>query len=77
MSAHEDFEPKIFLIRSDLKAMGIDFCDTSLLRLEYLGRFPRRIRLSGNKIVWDRDEILKWIEDRKKDRDSTHYADPF
>ena len=74
--ARQARSPKILLLRGDLKALGIPFENQQLLRLEFIGRFPRRIRLSGSTVCWDRDEILAWIEARKTDRSGWHYEDP-
>jgi prophage regulatory protein len=35
---------------------------TTIWRLERQGKFPRRLRLSGNRIGWRADEVLEWIE---------------
>jgi predicted DNA-binding transcriptional regulator AlpA len=35
---------------------------TTIWRLERQGKFPRRLRLSGNRIGWRADEILEWIQ---------------
>jgi prophage regulatory protein len=35
---------------------------TTLWRLERQGRFPQRLRLSGNRVGWRSDEVLAWIE---------------
>jgi prophage regulatory protein len=35
---------------------------TTRWRLEREGKFPKRLRLSGNRIGWRADEILAWIE---------------
>ena len=47
----------------------IPYSRPSLARLEKDGRFPRRIRLSSNVIVWDRDEIEAWLQARADERD--------
>lgn len=69
-------DQQILLSRSDLRALGIRFSNSQLLRLEAVRRFPRRLRLSGASVCWDRDEILGWIDARKDERASWHYADP-
>jgi predicted DNA-binding transcriptional regulator AlpA len=35
---------------------------TTIWRLERQGKFPRRLRLSGNRIGWRAEEVLEWIE---------------
>ncbi len=68
---------QILLSRANLKSLGIKFSNTQLLRLEAAKRFPRRLRLSGASVCWDRDEIMAWIEARKDERAGWHYADPY
>lgn len=68
---------KIFLTRADLKALGIEQSNSSLLRAEGRNAFPRRLRLSAAKICWDRQEVLDWIEARKAERVGWHYADSY
>jgi prophage regulatory protein len=71
----EEFDQPVFFTRYDLKRLGIKAGNTTLLRWEVLGRFPRRARLAGTTVVWFRREILKWIEDRDGERGSHVYAD--
>lgn len=66
---------KLLLTRADLKALGIWQSNTTLLRLEAAGRFPRRLRLAGASVCWDREEIMAWIEARKAERANWVYAD--
>jgi len=44
-------QPRL-LTRHDLKRMGVKVSNTSLLRWEALGRFPRRIRMAGTSVAW-------------------------
>jgi predicted DNA-binding transcriptional regulator AlpA len=55
--------------------LGITFSNTTMLRLEFRQAFPRRIRLAGASVCWDRDEVMAWIEARKAERANWHYAD--
>jgi prophage regulatory protein len=50
----------------DLK--GISYTRVHLLRLEKLGKFPRRVRLSDVTVKWDEDEIDAWVEAKKNQR---------
>lgn len=70
-----DLPEKVLLTRADLKALGIWQSNTTLLRLEAGGRFPRRLRIGGTAVCWDRPEIMMWIEDRRSERAGHHYAD--
>jgi predicted DNA-binding transcriptional regulator AlpA len=65
----------VFLTRRELRALGIRVSNTTLLRWERLDRFPRRGRLAGTTVVWFRNEILKWIEDRDGERASHVYTE--
>jgi predicted DNA-binding transcriptional regulator AlpA len=42
---------------------------THIGRLERLGRFPGRISLGANRVGWSRQEILEWIEQKKRERE--------
>lgn len=63
------------LSRGDLRRLGIWQSNSTLLRHEATGRFPRRARFSGSTVFWDHDEIMAWIEARKAERATWHYAD--
>lgn len=66
---------EILLSRSDLKRHGILVSNTTLLRWEAHGRFPRRVRLGGTTVAWFLSEIEKWLEERSEERSRTHYAE--
>lgn len=66
---------KALMNRADIKAFGIWQSNSTLLRLEQSGRFPRRIRIGGTSVCWDRAEIMRWLEERRAERASRHYAD--
>ena len=68
-------QPKVLLTRSDLQSMGVNLSNSSLLRAEARGAFPRRLRLSPAKVCWDRAEVAEWLERRKAERANWHYAD--
>jgi prophage regulatory protein len=67
----------ILYARADLKQLGIRVSNSSLLRWEATGRFPRRIRMGGTSVAWIADEVAAWIATRADERARTHYADPF
>ncbi len=49
---------KLLLTRSDLKRLGITVSNTTILRWESLGRFPRRLRLGGGtRVAWLASEV--------------------
>ncbi|MBB4258071.1 AlpA family transcriptional regulator [Bradyrhizobium sp. CIR3A] len=39
------------------------FSDLSQWRLEQVGRFPKRIKITQRKIVWRKDEVDAWEAD--------------
>ncbi len=61
--------------RKDLKELGIVVSNTTLLRWEAAGRFPRRVRLAGTSVVWLKSEILEWLNERAAARAYTYYAE--
>ena len=70
-------DARIFLSRKDLQNLGINVCDTTLLRWEFRGHFPRRTKLARTRVAWLKSEVDEWIKDRAAERARTHYADPF
>jgi prophage regulatory protein len=43
-----------------LLGRGIIYARSHLWRLERLGKFPKRIKLNGQRVVWLADEIDAW-----------------
>lgn len=41
-----------------------------LHNLEKKGEFPKRIHLSPNRVVWDEQEVLDWIDAKKATREA-------
>lgn len=71
-------EPQaILLSRANLKQLGIRVSNSSLLRWEASGRFPRRVRMAGTTVAWLAREIDEWLAARAEERARTHYADPY
>jgi predicted DNA-binding transcriptional regulator AlpA len=66
---------KTLATRDDLKRMGINVSNTSLLRWEKQGRFPRRIRMAGTSVAWFVSDLEDWLAERAEERARTHYAD--
>ena len=46
----------------------IPFSDMHIWRLEKAGKFPKRIKLGEQRVGWDLDEVITWIEERKARR---------
>ncbi len=61
--------------RADLARFGIRVSNSTLLRWEAAGRFPRRIRMAGTSVAWLLNEIEQWLTDRSEERSRTFYAD--
>jgi prophage regulatory protein len=68
-------ETQLLCCRNNLKEFGIRVSNTTLLRWEAKGRFPRRIRLAGTSVAWLKSEIDQWLVERAEERSHTHYAD--
>jgi len=66
---------QILLNRSDLRRLGIKVSNSSLLRWESAGRFPRRIRMAGTRVAWIASEISRWVDERATERSRHTYAD--
>ncbi|WP_283638502.1 helix-turn-helix transcriptional regulator [Marinovum algicola] len=66
---------KTLATRADLKRLGITVSNSTLLRWEARGRFPRRVRLAGTSVAWLLHEIEQWLAERAVERDTWHYAD--
>ncbi|MEP3632205.1 MAG: AlpA family phage regulatory protein [Shimia thalassica] len=43
---------KVLATRADLRRLGITVSNSTLLRWEARGRFPRRARLAGTSVTW-------------------------
>ncbi|MBW3096241.1 helix-turn-helix transcriptional regulator [Pseudohoeflea coraliihabitans] len=76
-TGHQTADQQIVLNRSDLKRLGIRVSNSSLLRWEHAGRFPRRIRMAGTSVAWLKSEVEAWLGDRAIERADHHYADPY
>ena len=66
---------KTLATRDDLKRLGINVSNTTLLRWEGRGRFPRRIRMAGTSVAWFILEIEEWLVARACERARSHYAE--
>lgn len=72
---HDQSISKVFLTRAEVQALGITGSNVTWLRREQRGLMPRRIRIGGTRVCWDRAEILNWIDERRAERARHHYAD--
>jgi prophage regulatory protein len=51
-----------------LRAMGIPWSRETLWRKEASNKFPRRVYLGKQTLVWLEDEILEWLAQRAGER---------
>lgn len=72
----DSVQAKVLLTRADLHRMGIKLSNSSLLRAESRGAFPRRLRISPASVCWDRAEVDSWLESKRSERATWQYADP-
>ena len=59
---------KNFLSYEGLKKRGVPWTRQHLLRLEKLGKFPRRVRLGDSTVGWIEDEIDEWSSGKEAAR---------
>jgi prophage regulatory protein len=64
-----------YLSRTGLKRLGLTESNSTLLRWEADGRFPRRARLGGTRVAWLYDEVMEWLEEQSRKRQFHHYAE--
>jgi hypothetical protein len=58
-----------FLLRSDLRARGIRWCNKHQLHLEKQGKFPRRVYLGERTPAWPEAEVEAYSAARLAERD--------
>ena len=68
-------QSKILLTRADLQALGITGSNVTWLRREQRGLMPRRLRLGGTRVCWDKAEIFQWLDQQRAERARHVYAD--
>ena len=42
----------------------VPYSASHIWRLEHSGKFPKRIRLGGNRVAWLQSEVENWVEDK-------------
>jgi prophage regulatory protein len=60
---------KILLAREDLPRLGIKISNSTMLRLEAAGRFPKRIRLGAHSVAWLASEVHDHIQNLAAERE--------
>lgn len=53
---------KILLTRGDLPRVGINLSNSTMLRLEASGHFPKRVRIGAHSVAWLASEIRDHID---------------
>jgi predicted DNA-binding transcriptional regulator AlpA len=51
----------VLLTRADLREHGIRISNSTLLRMEAKGKFPKRRYLTPHTVVWHREEIDEFL----------------
>ena len=68
--------PKQVVSKKELRTVcGIPYSPQHIARLEAAGRFPKRVRLGQNRVVWVLKEVEEWLDERIANRDSGSHAD--
>jgi prophage regulatory protein len=62
------------LSKKDLRALVL-YSPAQIDRLEKAGRFPKRVQLGPGRVGWVESEVLAWLEERIKKRE-TNTATP-
>lgn len=57
------------IVYADLASKGISLSKVQIWRLEKAGKFPRRVRVSANRIAWVESEIDAYLARKIEERD--------
>ena len=55
-------DTKLLLTRGDLPRLGFNLSNTTMLRLEAAGQFPKRVRIGPHSVAWLAHEIMAHVE---------------
>ncbi len=55
---------KLVIDKAGLFALGLEYSDEHLRRMEDANQFPKRIRLTPAKTHWIYQEIVDWIDEK-------------
>ena len=50
-------QARLLLTRSDLPRLGFRISNSTLLRLEAAGKFPKRVRIGAHSVAWLASEV--------------------
>lgn len=68
--------PKQVVSKKELRLVcGIPYSPQHIARLEAAGKFPKRIRLGQNRVVWLLKEVEDWLDERIAKRDAKRPTD--
>ena len=58
-----------FYTREHLHRLGVTQSPSTLLRLEAVGRWPKRVRIGDHSVVWLKDEVDAHLDMLAADRE--------
>lgn len=50
-------EARVLYTRVDLRRLGVSISNSTLLRLEAAGKWPKRVHIGDHSVAWLRDEV--------------------
>jgi predicted DNA-binding transcriptional regulator AlpA len=53
----ERAQGRVLYTRVDLRRLGIRISNSTLLRLEAAGKWPKRVHIGDHSVAWLRDEV--------------------
>jgi predicted DNA-binding transcriptional regulator AlpA len=59
---------KMLVTRKELKRMSINVSNSTLLRWEEKGNFPKRVRMSKTTVAWLLAEVEGWVDEKAETR---------
>ncbi len=59
---------KLHLLRLPELLRRIPYSEAHIWRLERAGKFPKRVRVGGNRVAWVEAEVEDWIASKLKAR---------
>lgn len=65
----ERFEGKERILRKPELLNMIGLSDPTIYRMEKAGKFPKRLRLGGNRCGWLQSEVTDWLHGRAAGRE--------
>ena len=51
----------------------VPYTPQHILRLEKMGKFPKRVRIGENRVAWLLSEIERWIAERVAQRETRRF----